>query len=418
MILSEAKTRKLHVLFLQDEKKVHMTVLDQDASIQLGNPHEIACCGEYSVFTLCTPEINHNMLYIRGTDDSQDRITRTESYASPEAASSAIEGFINAIESMDNIVTIASSYRLIVEFTRNHNAVEMRVLEQDESIPRDESWVVESGSYTVRSAFDPEINESDLFIRGRDKDKDDQSSLYEYDSEDEAVAAVEGFKTAIESLNVETSEAIATQGGKTVLRMKFTRNERIVTMQVLEQDESLRSVGSPLLLANTGGYEVGSSYTPTFSYQRDRKLYVRGEYSSHDNQTNTKTYGTEAEAVQAVEGFTAAIESMSKVWANPIDTIAEAADHSLKVAFRRVDNLVQARIVHQAEGLRGIGSVGEVDGYSIRASSQPELQTNLLYIRGTGTDMDDSVVVCQFRTSDDATQSVVGLTKAIQSIGA
>ena len=94
-------------------------------------------------------------------------------------------------------------------------------------------------------------------------------------------------------------------GGKT-LKVKFTQDRTKVTVQVLEQDESLRSNG--IIMQGKDGYTISSVLYPTIGI---KWLCVRGSVKGEDNRQDTVFFETEERATAYIKNISELIQEIN-----------------------------------------------------------------------------------------------------------
>ena len=89
---------------------------------------------------------------------------------------------------------------LKVDLKLMNNVIVGQVLEQDESL-RGKGRILSDGTVDIRSDNAPELDCTNLFIRGEEKSKDNDCFCFSYDSVEEAKECYDAFLKAIEKIN-------------------------------------------------------------------------------------------------------------------------------------------------------------------------------------------------------------------------
>ena len=206
-------------------------------------------------------------------------------------------------------------------------------------------------------------------------------------------------------------------GGKT-LKVKFTQDVRKVTMQVLEQNESLRGKG--VIVQSENGYSISSVLHPEINAETGT-LYVRGITKAKDDKVEINLFPAYGMAMAYIKNISELIQKINdkaerkdtgmnesiiirtdgfkvttatlygkdgkqikkaEAKCSPEDTfnfkigVKEAirrlfteemivGDEVLKIKFEQCGNEVTAKIINQDESLRGSGTICEGDNYGI-----------------------------------------------------
>lgn len=110
--------------------------------------------------------------------------------------------------------------KLDVKFTREGPTVTAKILHQDESLRcpynYDHLFIIEKGSYYLKSNILPYIYKDSFFVRGRDKEMDNLSLDYIFDSEEKAIEWLENIQAMVDEINGETDIIKPTLGHATV----------------------------------------------------------------------------------------------------------------------------------------------------------------------------------------------------------
>lgn len=104
-----------------------------------------------------------------------------------------------------------------------------------------------------------------------------------------------------------------------MIRLKFTRTGKSVTMEILHQDEEHRSTGIDKRFVASSGIEIRSHFHP----QLDKKfIYLRGESTHLDEPIDflTVRFATAFDARKAVARYIVAVREFNN---QPEITIAE-----------------------------------------------------------------------------------------------
>lgn len=262
-------------------------------------------------------------------------------------------------------------------------------------------------------------------------------------------------------------------GGKT-LKVKFTQDGAVVTVQVLEQDESLRNKGEIIWRA---GYSISSISYPAIAIGIGaNKLYVRGTEKNRDNILDKWSFGTEEKAtayinsisklIQEINGNTEEYEKMNKsiiirtdgfkvVTATLYDKSGEqirkekakcspedtydfetgamlalerliekssekiiVGDETLKVEFTRHGREVTAKVLEMDESMRGNYAVMEGNGYKIQSIMHPQITSTALIIRGGAKSRDHIEPKYEFDSVMEAKKYIKNISELIGEINA
>ena len=93
----------------------------------------------------------------------------------------------------------------------------------------------------------------------------------------------------------------------------------------------------------------------------------------------------------------------------------------LVLKIGRVQTLVLGWVVHQDESLRRTGIldpafIGEADGFEIRSGTRPQLDSNILYVRGMDVEKDNMVFFYGYATEDAAINAVRKIKTIVKKV--
>jgi len=294
--------------------------------------------------------------------------------------------------------------RLRVEFKRNGTEVSFRVLQQDEAL-RGQGVLIKRNGKAIKSVQHPAIGLKSLFVRGRDIGEDNYIDMVRYDSEEEAKEEIEIFCALVEELNRDREEKIV---GDSKLKVQFIRDGARVTMKVLEQDETLRSMNGGKEVLKKDGYAV---YSWAFPAIDPNIIYIRGSNRDKDEISDTFLHLSPEAAKAAIDAFSKLIEEINNM------------DHRivggprLQVEFWREGNKLTVQVLEQAEELRGKDLLADDGKYYVRSRCCPALDWYTLYVRGRdGGYTDWWKTSLFFTTSEEAATSLAHFTKLIEQI--
>lgn len=100
--------------------------------------------------------------------------------------------------------------RLDIELYRYNRLVFGRVVHQDDDLisATEDKVLARDGGYQIASAVTPALTGNTLYVRGRNKRKDNNVFTYMYASEEQAIEATEKIKMLVDTINSVGDEVI------------------------------------------------------------------------------------------------------------------------------------------------------------------------------------------------------------------